>query len=350
MDWKQFDGATTQQLLRAGKRLGAEDGMDGVLRALLAEAVDLLAADGGLARAGSRDPLFLLLRGDWQTLPANGGSLVALARQQHPDAHVLETPISTRYDTLDACLVILRRKEPFTAADEDRLAALATVAVPALEHAHAARRLQEVSRHLVDAQEAERRHLARELHDSAGQTLTALKLALSLLHGHADAASRDGQLLDDAVQMVDTVHEEIRAISQALQPPQLERAGLHGTLRALCHDFGRRARLQVRYDGTDAPPLDSRAATALYRLLQEALSNVAQHAGAKEVTVRLTAGEGAVTLTIHDDGAGIDPQQPEGAGLTGLRERFALAGGSLEVTSPPDGGTMVSGRVPVITL
>lgn len=335
------------QLLQLSQELNEEHEVEGVLRVLLAHAAASLHAAGGLACAAGGIQLFL--DGDqWQPLEPQGETTAAALRDHFPAAHVIEVVVPARYAALDARIALFWH-EPYTlgGTEEAQLEALAEVATPALEHAFAYRRLQQVSRRLVDAQEAERRRLARELHDSAGQMLTALKLGLSLLQRRQDSSSPDAPLLAEAVELVDAVHEEIRAISQALQPPQLAKLGLNESLRGLSHDFARQSGLSIVYEGEEMPPLDERASTALYRLLQEALVNVEQHAQAQRVVVWLVAARDGVTLSVHDDGVGIGSQRAEGAGLAGLRERFELIGGRIDLGVPPGGGTIVVGRVPV---
>lgn len=233
-------------------------------------------------------------------------------------------------------------------ANPERLDEMAGLAAAALERKTAYARLREMSQRLVEAQEAERRRLALELHDSAGQLLTALKLGLSLLERRLGPDNPHAPLLSDALEMVDTVHEEIRAISRALQPPALARAGLDGSLRSLCSDFARQTGVQIAYQGDEPPELDVQVATTFYRFLQEALTNVRRHAQAQQVVVWLQVREDELCLSVRDDGVGLrDDALPRHGGLQGLRERFELIGGVVDIEAVEEGGTCVAGRYPL---
>lgn len=336
------------QLIQRSRQLNRARDVEGVLRGLLAQAVRVLHADGGLAEASEGIELFLC-DGRWQPLESEGEATPAAAAQRHfPGANVVEVAVPARYKELNARVALFRTERgPFDDADEQRLAVLAEVATPALEHAFASTRLKQVSQRLVDAQEEERHRLGAELNDSTGRRLAALKRRMSILQSHQDSNSPDAPLLDEAVEIANAVYEEIRALSESLQAPQLEKFGLNGSLRRQCQDFARQSGLNILYEGEEVTPLDERASTALYRLLQEALANVLEHAQAQQVVVWLVAARDGVTLSVHDDGIGIDPLRAEGAGLAGMRERLELIGGRMDIGAPPSGGTIVVGRVPV---
>ena len=216
-------------------------------------------------------------------------------------------------------------------------------------------RLRRIAQRLVSVQEEERRRLSRELHDSAGQSLTALQLNLSLVRESLPPQDDDvRQGLDEVLQMANMAYEEIRAVSHALRPPALDAVGLDQALASLCRDFARHAALTVDYQGLELPPLPDTVATSYYRFLQEGLTNVARHANADQVRVNLNYADGVLSLVVEDNGAGFSPadisstaKPGQGVGLLGIRERFELLGGALQVESQPGQGTRLVGRCPV---
>lgn len=215
------------------------------------------------------------------------------------------------------------------------------------------RRLRELGRQLVSAQEEERARVSRELHDEAGQSLTALKIHLELLHGELPAgASGLGARLREAVALVEATVDRVRALAQDLRPPALDTLGLNRTLEGFCRTFSHRTHLPVEYAGVELPSLRDVAQVCLYRFLQEALTNAAKHARASRVRVRLEALAGAVRLAVQDDGVGFDAARALGGveggglGLVGMRERLELLDGRLEICSAPGAGTAIAAVVP----
>ncbi|MFD5144057.1 histidine kinase [Streptomyces sp. NPDC058401] len=196
----------------------------------------------------------------------------------------------------------------------------------------------------LSAQEAERRRIARELHDEVGQTLTAVLLQLK----HAADRSPD-PLREELRQVQETTRaglDEIRRIARRLRPGVLEELGLHSALRALTPEFTTSS-LRVRhFIAPGLPALDEATELVVYRVAQEALTNAARHAGANEVGMHLSDGPaGAVRLLVRDDGAGIG-RAAEGAGIQGMRERALLIGAAFAVGAGPHGGTEVRLDVP----
>jgi signal transduction histidine kinase len=195
--------------------------------------------------------------------------------------------------------------------------------------------LEQLTHLLLRSQEDERRRIARELHDEAGQVLTAVKIELDL----------DGRR--EASEMVGRALAQVRDLSNLLRPTVLDDLGLVPALRALVEDFARRTRIEVRFESPDAlPGLPPDVQVALYRVLQEAITNVARHAGARRVTVGLEPGPGRVRLTIEDDGRGLPGRITPHLGLLGMRERVVALGGSLEVGDAPGTGVRVEASIP----
>lgn len=218
--------------------------------------------------------------------------------------------------------------------------------------AEAARR--QLLRRLVAAQEEERARLSRELHDKMGQHLTALALGLEV-HGAGLSRPADESLrrLHD---LAEGLSQEVRDLAWELRPPELDHLGLKDALACYAEQWSRRSGVPADFvsAGGDGRRLPREAETALYRVAQEALTNVLRHAGADGVTVVLEQTPDQVTLVVEDDGRGFDAEEsPDGAGarrrmgLLGMRERVELAGGTLGIESAPGAGTTLVARVPL---
>ncbi len=148
--------------------------------------------------------------------------------------------------------------------------------------------------------------------------------------------------------------DQIRQLAQDLRPPSLDAVGLNQTLEDFCHSFVARTGLVVSYVGMEVPSLPDTINITLYRLLQEALTNIAKHAGAKQIGVALHCDVDSIMLSIEDDGRGFDkrrvlgiPRQNEGIGLVGMRERLELLGGRLEIETEQGRGTCLVASVPL---
>ncbi len=206
---------------------------------------------------------------------------------------------------------------------------------------------------LVDAQEDERGRLARELHDGAGQMLTTLLVRLTTMERQADSpALRSG--LASTLGMVSETIEQVRDLSHRMRPAALEELGLATALRTLVADTIEEAGLIVHCQiDPDAQALPRSVEVSLYRIAQEALTNVLRHAGAQAVDVRLSRRVGAISLRIHDDGVGFDPSSPaatDGArhlGLVSMRERADKVNATLSVESGAGVGTTIRVVVPL---
>jgi PAS domain S-box-containing protein len=215
-------------------------------------------------------------------------------------------------------------------------------------------RLQILSQRLVEAQEAERQRVSAELHDEAGQALTALKISLELMQSDLPPGSEAvRQSIREAMLLTEQTMEQVRLLARGLRPPSLDTVGLNPTLEDYCRDFARVTRLAVEYSGVELPALSDTATITLYRVVQEGLTNVAKHARASQVWVTLRQDVSQVNLSVEDDGQGFDREaaepaadHPWGIGLLGMQERLELLGGRLEVTSRPGRGTRLVARIP----
>ena len=216
--------------------------------------------------------------------------------------------------------------------------------------------LQNLSQRLLRVQDEERRRVARDLHDSSGQTLTALKLSIGLLQKELANDERISEELTGIALLADEALQEIRTTSYLLHPPMLDEAGFTSAAQWYVEGFARRSGMKVRLDfASEVERLPNPIETALFRVLQESLTNVHRHSGASEVDVRFVREAQAVILEVRDYGRGI-PQQllsrlgqsarDSGVGLSGMCERMNELKGELEITSA-DPGTRLRAIVPL---
>jgi signal transduction histidine kinase len=201
---------------------------------------------------------------------------------------------------------------------------------------------------LIRIEEEQRARIARELHDSLGQTMTAVNIQLQILHDTVPESAKTQ--VEDVRALATQVQTEMRRISQELRPAALDEMGLAEAIRALGDRMARHAGLEVDVDlPKDALVLPADAAIACYRLVQEALNNVAKHAGAHRAHVTVRAAGERVDVSITDDGRGIDhdPMEKTGHfGLMGLRERITALGGTFSFGPGPSGGTRLQASFP----
>ena len=216
-----------------------------------------------------------------------------------------------------------------------------------------AEQLRALAARLSEIREEERKSIARELHDQVGQALTALKLDLEWTRGQVDGgAPTETRARFSAMDaLLDQTLDTTRRISATLRPAILDDLGLPAALRWQAAEFTQRTGVACEARLPDAdPPLAPATALALFRILQEALTNVARHAGAKNVRMGLTLEGSSAVLTVADDGRGIAPEvlaRQTSLGLMGMRERALAFGGALELSAEPGRGTTVVVRVPV---
>lgn len=212
--------------------------------------------------------------------------------------------------------------------------------------------LRQLSSSLVDAREEERRRIARELHDELGQRLTALHMELSSLKS-IQQTDMGTQRIDAMMGMVDETVASVRRIATELRPLMLDDLGLIAAIEWLAGSWARRMNINMRLElGDEDPNVSDSTAIALFRMVQEALTNIARHAHATRVSIRMRERSGELELVVHDNGIGFAKKslQREGShGLKGMRERAYMLGGQLEVGSSRIGGARVRIRVPLAT-
>jgi PAS domain S-box-containing protein len=228
------------------------------------------------------------------------------------------------------------------------------------ERMQAAKELEEangqlriLSRQLFHIQEEERRHLARELHDEIGQTLTAAMINLKIIA--PDVSAKVTGRLDDSIQLLDRLLRQVRQLSLDLRPPLLDELGLVPTLRWLVDQQAQRAGWRVTFTANvDGPEIEPDVQTACFRVAQEAITNIIRHSGAKNVAVDVRCTVERLTLSVRDDGAGFDPAliqqrapQRSTLGLVSMKERALLVRGGVEVRSAPSQGTEIRAWFPL---
>jgi signal transduction histidine kinase len=223
----------------------------------------------------------------------------------------------------------------------ETFAARAAVAVDLSE-----RTARDALRRVVDAQELERRRLARELHDETGQALTSILLSLKALEERLEGEDARAAAHEVRELVVSTL-QDVRRLAVELRPSALDDFGLVAALERLTQSFSEQTGIAVDFEAALPERLPEEVETALYRTVQECLTNVVKHARAGRVSVLLRRRNGSVAAVVEDDGTGFDPAlgREGGFGLVGMRERLALLGGRLEIESG-DRGTTIAAEVP----
>jgi two-component system, NarL family, sensor histidine kinase UhpB len=211
------------------------------------------------------------------------------------------------------------------------------------------RRLQaerkEATGRVLAGQEAERLRIAQELHDQVGQELTAALLLLSRVESRAPAELR--ATVGEAQDSVRASLEDVRRIGIELRPEALDDLGLESALAVLCDRFGQRSGLEVTYQVAESlPQLSASEELVIYRVAQEALTNVARHAGSDRAELSLQINDGRLVLVVRDRGKGLEKGGTEGTGIRGMRERAGLIGAAIDVRDARP-GTEVCLRLPI---
>lgn len=352
-------GALTNARMRLGSIL--ETAMDGIVAIDESQKIVLFNAAAekifGWTRAQVLDqPLEMLLPG----------------RFRHDHAHHVrrfgETGVTNRRMGTQTVLVGLRSngeefpleasisqqvegdRKIYTAILRDVTARVA--AEQALKHSR--QELRELAAVSQSAREQEKSRVARELHDEIGGALTALKMDTAWLKDRLPEAN---PALTEKIlgmqKIIDNTVAATRRMSSDLRPMMLDDLGLVAAIEWLTQDFQKRTGIQCELAiGTDDVALSDERATAVFRILQEALTNITKHANAKSAEVNLEIDGSDMVLTVHDDGKGFDaggPRAPRSFGLVGMRERVYLLGGAIKIESVPGDGTVIEARIPIDT-
>ncbi len=276
----------------------------------------------------------------------------------------LGLPLVTGGEALGVLIVERAEAEEFT---EKQCAIAEALAVQVAVAIHNANLFQEVqsgqqqlrllTEQLINAQEEERRTIALELHDEAGQMLTALKVSTLTL---ADELAVDNPFAREHFgtvhRLIDETMTRIRQLAYGLRPPELDTVGLDAALELLCEEFTEQMGITVDYKGMELPKLADAASISFYRFVQEALTNSAKHAEASKLSVHLNRDETTIQVTVQDNGKGFAvPSHPHGVatplglGLLGMSERFEALRGQVRIFSSPGEGTRLQAIVPLDT-
>jgi two-component system, NarL family, sensor histidine kinase UhpB len=329
------------------ERALAHESLSGRFRALplfwrvfLANAAVLVGATVVLALAPIRvsvpvtlDELLVLLAGLLLILVLN---LVVLRRTLRPLRALTDT-----MDHVDPLVPGRRVDIPDAGSDVRRLAAAFNAMLARLETER-----RESARMALTVQEGERQRIARELHDEVGQTLTAMLLQIESFYADAPDALRTQ--LDELRETARSGAEDVRRIAQRLRPEALEELGLQSALLTLSDMFADQTGMRVTRHIEHELPLSAQDELVIYRVAQEALTNIARHAEATQAELELGRdGDGAVVLRVRDDGRGFDPAaRLSSYGIRGMRERALLIGASMSIEPRHPRGTEVLLRVP----
>ncbi len=321
---------------------------------LLREGEDLMVA-ATAAVAGGLDPQVSGLR----IRAAEASERVLLGRITEADlgaeesGRALLAPLLFRGDPLGVVVALDRIGEPGRFDDEDQRMLEAFAASAAIGVATARSMAEERLQNTIDSAEQERSRWARELHDETLQSLAVLRMRLSsaLREDSPEELHQTGQA---AVEQIDDEIVKLRRLITELRPASLDTIGLEAALQALAEQHQQATAIQVDCDFDLPREEDARPTpileTAVYRLVQEALTNVSKHSMAKRADLTVRTSRGAIEIEIHDDGVGFEPPLVrEGFGLVGMRERAALLGGTLDVESTRGSGTRVRAEIPLLT-
>ena len=211
-------------------------------------------------------------------------------------------------------------------------------------------RLQDLSRQLLEAHEAERRRIAHELHDEAGQLLASVHLTLETTISGLPPQFREG--FHQVHSHLDAIESQLRRLAHELRPTILDDLGLLPALQSLAQGVAERTGLCIRVDSAIAGRLAPAVETALYRIMQEGVTNITKHAAATQVDLHMWRDGESVHGILHDDGAGFAVEHvmsqtgPRGLGLLGIQERLEALGGTLQIISPPGQGTTLQITLP----
>jgi signal transduction histidine kinase len=370
-------------LVEAGIAVTSELSLAAVLQRIVEIAAELTdaryAALGVIDRTGNALEQFLVTGIDEEAkerigdLPVGHGMLGVLIRTARPlrlrelGEHPASVGFPPHHPPMDSFLgvpIMLRgvaygnlyltekRDGDFTQQDEDVIVLLAAQAAVAIENARLYERVErDTLRRVIEAQELERTRLARELHDETGQSLTSVLLGLRGVE-EARNAEETREAAAAVRELVVQTLQGVRRLAVELRPSALDDFGLLPALERLTDTFSAQTGVAVELESTlTKVRLPAEVETVVYRIVQEALTNVTKHARASRVSVFLARKEGAVAAVIEDDGVGFDSTRAEdgGLGLLGMRERIGLMGGRFTVESRTGAGTTIAVEVPLPT-
>ena len=373
------ENARRRALVEAGIAITSELSLDAVLQTLIRIAAELTGAQysalGVIDRSGRELDRFVTFGIDDEAraaigdLPRGRGILGVLIADAHPlrlddltqdprsvgfppnhppMRSFLGVPVMTRGVAFGNLYLAEKQPTgPFSEEDEETVTLLAAQAAVAIENAGSVQR--DALRRAVQAQEAERRRLARELHDETGQALTSMLLGLASVE-RAETAEEARIAAGELRELVVETLQNVRRLAVELRPSALDDFGLEPALRRLGQTVKEGGALDVQVETRlGAERLLPEVETAVYRIVQEALTNVVKHAAAERVSIVVTRMPQRLIVMIEDDGSGFDPGAGpgEGLGLLGMRERVQLLDGLLTIEAQPGSGTTLVAELPL---
>jgi signal transduction histidine kinase len=247
---------------------------------------------------------------------------------------------------------VRRRREELLSAEQRELEEVVQQRTAELNRSN--EDLRELSTRLMQLQDDERRRIARELHDSVGQMLAALGMNLSAVGTDIESLMKTANTVNESAALVQELSQEVRTISHLLHPPLLDEAGLASALRWYVEGFAQRSKTRVDLEVADFGRLSRESETAIFRTVQECLTNIHRHSESPTASIRIGTSDNQVWVEVEDRGKGIPPEKQgemaskgtPGVGIRGMRERLHQLGGTLEIHSSGK-GTLVLARVPL---
>ena len=263
--------------------------------------------------------------------------------------------LSATGNLLGILVIFSRRNDTIALADLALFEKARDIAAIAIERARLSKELRKLSELVIAAQEAERRRIARDLHDSVNQLLSSVTFRMGMIGeqisgGHPELIEE----VEKAKLLLSKGIDEIHRISEGLRPSELDALGLVPAVRSLCREFQEKTKLTLKFDlDISSKRLSDGVELTLYRIIQEALNNIEKHSGASQASLWLKESGSGLKLIIHDNGKGLDPlaekgqgRRRTGMGLLNMRERTAFLGGTFSIHSPADKGTEIVVRIP----
>ena len=279
--------------------------------------------------------------------------LVSAFDRLTPDAPLFQ--VSYRMIRPDGEVVWVERNSRAYFDEHGRVLRIIGMAADVTQRKRGEEALSSISRRLIQAQEAERARIARDLHDDIGQRLAVLTMTLEqLTHIRSHAPDEGRSHLDALRAQTAEISASVRALAHELHSSRLQHLGVAAAMKGFCAEFSAQQKIEVDFGYAEIQPgVPAETALCLFRVLQEALHNAVRHSGVRQFEVQLREKPDALQLTVHDKGSGFDPETAidgGGLGLTSMKERLKLVGGELLIKSRPSRGTTIVARVPRLPL
>ena len=281
--------------------------------------------------------------------PDDRARFTAAISQLTPDNPTSE--VTYRFLSPDGALTWLKNRGRAFFDGEGRMKRVIGMVADVTDYKQAEEAVSGMTRKLVEAQEQERAHIGRELHDNISQRIALLAIELNQFQeNNSDLPSEARGHIRALHRMTSDISADVHALSHELHSSTLEYLGLVTGMRSWCKEFGERQKLEIAFQSHNVPELPQEISLCLYRVLQEALQNAAKHSRAKRMEVELAEKAGDIHLIVRDSGQGFDinaPRGNRGLGLTSMQERARLVGGTIVIDSKPMSGTTIHVYVPL---